>query len=92
MPLEAEADHQSFENWVASFEKVKTSRRLYISRQDQAANRRTSCERARPARRPHSEDGTSQDHQEHRAEKESDRPGEDQSGEQAGRLAHSQHM
>ena len=58
---------------------AKTSRRLCISRQDHAANRLTSCEHARPARRPHSEDGTVQDHEEHRAEKESDQPGEDES-------------
>ena len=75
----AEADHQSFENHAASLEHARTSRRLCISGQDQAANRRTNCEHARPARRRHSEDGTSQDHQEHRAEKEP-HPGEEQSG------------
>ena len=35
----AEADHQSLESYTASLEHVKTSRRLYISRRDQAANR-----------------------------------------------------
>ena len=35
----AEADHQSFENRAASLEHARTSRRLCISRQDQAANR-----------------------------------------------------
>ena len=48
MPLEADADHQSFENRAASLEHAKTS----------SANRRTSSEHARPARHPHSEHGT----------------------------------
>ena len=46
LQIQYSADHQSFENRAASLEHAKTSRRLCISRQDQAANCWTSCEHA----------------------------------------------
>ena len=54
-----------------------------VSRHDSAANWRTSCEQARPSSRKLGGGEAVRDHQKHRAEKESDRPAEDQSGEQA---------
>ena len=71
-------DRQRFKQQVTNAQDAKI-----VSRHDPVANWWTSCEQARPASRKLSGGEAAQDHQEDRAKKESDRPAEDESGEQA---------